>query len=248
MKKLFTTQSFDIHISNAKNIDSTVQAFPRRDKTETVRKSPEGKKVNNVSVALYTNEHSFIDRIKHDEDLRQTILQSEEDIDLEIIGKTIGNTTSLLLTIDNTLCYNFTEYEIKKDREGNVIPCNECGEIYCEHRIKRQTESNVNEEAPIRWIKPIMIDKLEAIKRYSFEKSYIIRHNDGASYEYLYEMARQLHEANQMVLMAPIEEKKPQKVVLRNRGKPFYAFLEGRVNEDNKTYLLILHRTTFSLK
>ncbi len=209
-------------------------------------KSSEGLDIKPLKIAIFTNENAFAERALKDEDLREEVLNNDNEIDLELAGKIVDRTKNILVDREYNSCYNFTEYEIKRNREGKIIPCEKCGEVYCEHRVKKQTKANVDlDQQPVRWISAMTIDKREALKQYSFSQSYQIRHVDGLTYKHLFEMAKKLHESKKLVLMAPIENKKPQKLVLRNSGKPFYAWLEGRVNGDK--YALILHRTTLKL-
>jgi hypothetical protein len=238
---------FELHLTNEDpRQDTFVRAYARRRKQVKLLQSKEGKEIKNVKVAVFTEKNKFIDKIIKDEDVRQIFLDSESEMDMEIAGKFIGRTSQILFDSQFNLCYNFAEYEIKRNREGKIIPCETCGELYCEHRIKRQTKSNINlDKQPIRWISVMMIEKLEAIKTWSFNHSYQIRHVDGLTYKHLYDMAKKLHDSGKMVLMATIEHHQPQKLVLRNGGKPFYGWLEWRIQGDK--YALILHRTTLRL-
>lgn len=247
MSLKFGTHNFEIHITGANPQENThLRAFPRFKLTTRIKKTRDGSEVRNVKLAVVPMGNDFMEEMKKDADLRQRFMDKDDEVDIELTGKVIGRTSGLLFTQDGELCYNYTEYLIKKDREGRIIPCEECGEIFCQHRIKQQTTPNVNEdEKPIVYIKPMTMDRIEAIKTYSFDKSYQIRHVDGWTYRFCYELAKQLHESGKMVLMAPIEEKKPQKIVLRTGGLPFYGWLEGRIKEDK--YQLILHRTTLKL-
>ena len=238
---------YEIHITNEDpREDTKIRMFARRKKKDRFFKSDEGKEVRTTKTALFSHENEIFQKMLQDEDVREEILERHDEIDLELAGKEIGYTSTLLTDSEYNLCYNFTEYEIKRNREGKIIPCNECGSLYCEHRIKLQRQANVNsEEEPIRWIKIAQLDKLEALQKWSFSTSYQLRHTDGLKYKFLYDMAKKLHDSGKMVLMAPVRDKKPQKLVLHNGGTQFYAWLEGRVKGDK--YALILHRTTLRL-
>jgi len=241
-------QTFEIHItSEDPSQDAHVLAFRRYRKKEFVKKSKEGKDIHTKSLALFTPENEFINKVKNDEDLLEEFLDTENDVDMELAGKEVGRTATLLLTgEDNALCYNFTEYEIKKDRKGKIIPCEECGQIYCEHRIKSQIYSNVNnDDTPIIWIKKFMMDKREVLRTWSFDRSYQIIHTNGLTYDFLFKMAKLLNDLNKVVFIAPIINKKPEKLVIRTGNLPFYGWLEGRVKGDQ--YALVIHGTTFKL-
>ena len=242
-------KTFEIHITNedAKQ-NAKVLAFTRFRKRKKIKKSSEGKEVRSIKLALHSPENEFINRLKKDEDLLNEFLETDNDVELELDGKRIERTSTILLTAEKELCYNFTEYEIKKDRKGKIVPCEVCGggEIYCEHRIKKQIQRNINDdEIPITWIKKYMIDKKEILRIWSFEKSYQIVHTNGLTYDFLFKMAKALHDSNKVVFIAPIVDKEPQKLVIRQGQHPFYGWLEGRIQDDK--YALILHGTTFRL-
>ncbi len=241
-------KTFEIHLTNEDPTqDAKVLAFSRYRKPPMFKKSKEGKEVKSNSLALFTSENDIIEKIKKDEDVLQEFMDKDGEIDIELAGKMVGRTATMLLKANSELCYNFSEYEIKKDRMGKIIVCEQCGEVYCDHRIKKQTTQNINEDdKPVFWIKKIMMDKLEAIKNWSFDKSYQIVHTNGLTYKFLFEMAEKLHESNKLVLMGPIIDKKPQKLVLRTGMVPFFAWLEGRIQGDK--YALILHGTSLKLK
>lgn len=240
-------QTFEIHLTNEDPTqDAKVLAFRRFKKKDYLKKSEEGKEVHTMSLALFTPENKFINKVLDDEDLLEDFLKNDNEINMELAGKEVGRTSTLLLAGENELCYNFTEYEIKKDRYGKIIPCEECGQVHCEHRVKQQIYGNVNDDdIPITWIKKYMIDKREVLRTWSFDRSYQIVHTNGLTYDFLYKMAKLLNDLNKVVFVAPIINKKPQKLVLRTGNLPFYGWLEGRIKGDQ--YALILHGTTFKL-
>ena len=90
-----------------------------------------------------------------------------------------------------------------------------------------------------------MIDKKKALKIWSFDRSYQIVHTNGLTYDFLFKIAKLLNDLNKVIFVAPIIDRKPQKLVIRTGNLPFYGWLEGRI-KDNK-YALILHGTTFKI-
>lgn len=240
-------KTFEIHITNEDpKQNAQILAFNRYRKRNLIKNSSEGKEIKNVKMTLHSPESPFINRLKNDDDLLKEFLENDDDVDLDFTGKMIGKTSRMLLTSENELCYNFTEYKIIKDRKGKIVPCEECGEVYCEHRIKHQIYGNVNDEKiPISWIKQFMIDKKKALKIWSFDRSYQIVHTNGLTYDFLFKIAKLLNDLNKVVFVAPIIDRKPQKLVIRTGNIPFYGWLEGRI-QDNK-YALILHGTTFKI-
>jgi hypothetical protein len=243
----FGTHNFEIHITGENPRENTkLRAFVKFKVKDKIQKTKNGSEVKTVKLAVVPMNNKFTEKLKNDQDLYQEFLDEDNEIDLELTGKKVGRTSRLLFSETGKLCYKFKEYEIKKDRQGRIVPCEICGELYCQHRIKKQTTTNIDDDdKPIVYVRPMTMDKIEAIKMWSFDKSYQIRHVDGLTYKFCYELATKLHESGKMVLMAPIEDNKPQKIVIRNGGIPFYGWLEGRIKDDK--YALILHRTTLRI-
>ena len=80
---------------------------------------------------------------------------------------------------------------------------------------------------------------------FMFKKSYQVQHVNGLTFDFLYDMAKKLHEANAMMLLGA-GAKGVEPLVMANGGTPYRAFLEGRVEGDR--YALILRLTNLELK
>ena len=78
-----------------------------------------------------------------------------------------------------------------------------------------------------------------------FNKKYQLFHINGLTYDFLFDMAQKLSNEDSLMMLTAGEDSK-QPLVLNNGGKPYRAFLEGRV-QDSK-YCLILHLTDMELK
>ncbi len=78
-----------------------------------------------------------------------------------------------------------------------------------------------------------------------FSKKYQIKHINGLTYDFLFEMARQLDEKRSVMLIGG-GPKGVAPLVLANGGTFYRAFLEGRV--EGEKYCLIIHLTNLELK
>ncbi len=78
-----------------------------------------------------------------------------------------------------------------------------------------------------------------------FSKKYQIKHINGLTYDFLFDMARQLAEKKAVMLVGG-GSKGVAPLVLANGGTSYRAFLEGRV--EGEKYCLILHLTNLELK
>lgn len=72
-----------------------------------------------------------------------------------------------------------------------------------------------------------------------------MQHVNGLTYDFLFDMAKKLAEADAMMLVGG-GQKGIEPLVMANGGTPYRAFLEGRVDGDK--YALILRLTNMELK
>ena len=70
-------------------------------------------------------------------------------------------------------------------------------------------------------------------------------HVNGLTYDFLYEIAKELHKKDSLMLLRG-GEKGDRPLVMNRGGKPYNAFLEGRIEKD--AYMLILHLSNMELK
>ena len=78
-----------------------------------------------------------------------------------------------------------------------------------------------------------------------FQRSLQLRHVDGVTFDFLYTMAKELADADVMVLLGAGQSGKEPRVMQIN-GTPYRWFLEGRSN--GESYLLLLHLSNMELK
>ena len=113
-----------------------------------------------------------------------------------------------------------------------------------ERRELAKTAGNVNQQMPLRWTGR-MFPREEALRRFVFTRNYQLRHVNGATFDFLYNMARQLAAADAMAMIGA--GKRGASPILLNRGgQPYRGFLEGRT--DGEKYCLLLHLTDIELK
>ena len=78
-----------------------------------------------------------------------------------------------------------------------------------------------------------------------FTRGYQLRHINGLTFDFLYDMAKKLHDQNCVMLLGG-GSKGAGPIVLSTGGTPYRAFIEGRIDGDK--YCLILHLTNLELK
>jgi len=113
-----------------------------------------------------------------------------------------------------------------------------------EERTPKETVANILSQFPI---KPVgkYLPKQEVFNKFVFSKKYQITHVNGLTFDFLFEMAKDLHDNNALMMLAG-GEKGNEPLVFQDGGKTYRAFLEGRIKE--KSYLLLLHLSNLELK
>lgn len=226
-----------IHISNEKKHDAEV-AFDIRTKEKSVHMVlPNGEEKQNVKILKVTVEldeqelmRKYGDRVS----VANALIEEDPEVDMEIIGKKLQHTHKLYVDADNKIVYRINLYQIIRNPDGT-------------ERMRRDINKlpgNVNIEIPLKWTGK-KISKEEVIRRFVFTRKYQIRHINGATFEFLYNMAKVLHDSQSMVMIGAGPKGKDP-LLLSRGGEAYRAFMEGRI--DGERYCLILHLTDIELK
>jgi|TARA_B110000902_G_scaffold264078_1_gene344601 hypothetical protein len=174
-----------------------------------------------------------------DEELQKSILLSEEiikndpEIDFEMGGKYISGLQRVYV--------NEQQKPVFKVRKTEKIfsPTAELKE----EREPKYNESNILDQI-VKWTGKMM-PKSKMYNKLVFTKKYQIKHINGLTYDFLFEMAKQLSDKDSLMMLGGGKSGK-EPLVMNDGGKPYRAFLEGRVKEER--YCLILHLTDQELK
>jgi len=126
------------------------------------------------------------------------------------------------------------EFEIISDAAGKVI----------KRRPREKTTQNINSDIPVNWTGKF-IKKEDAVKRFVFTNTKQLVHINGLTFDFLYEMAKALAAKDSMLLLRA-GEKADEPIVMNRGGRPYNAFLEGRVKGSG--YCLLLHMSNMELK
>ena len=171
----------------------------------------------------------------HGDELGQALINSDPDVDPELIGRPVERTNTVYLdTARQVLRVAPNVVEILVDPFGNEK----------ERRPPEDRLPNVSEEIPIRFTKN-RIKRIDAVRRFAFTRTLQLWHSDGLTYEFLHGIAAELDAADELVLLGGGESSR-EPLVLQLNGLPWRAFLEGRVND--KGYCLLLRLSNLELK
>ena len=224
-----------IHLTNAARRNATVIMGFLKSETPPKMGVP-GKPVSFMRYLASTEKNLHDSLVNaHGEEYADILIKEDPEIDFESVGKTVSSTSTVFLTSRGDVMYAAPKIkEVIFHPDGSER----------EQRDPVNIEPNVHEEFPIIWSGKKM-QVVEAIKKFSFRKTMQLNHVDGLTYDFLYNMAKELSDAGNMMLVGG-GEKGLDPLIFQANGKPYRAFLEGRVK--GECYQLLLHLSDMELK
>jgi len=226
-----------INISNEKNRDAQVvyKAIPSPPKVHMAMES--GEVVKNRRLLKGTSKNSIktlLKQYKEPGKVAEAIISNDPDVDLELEGKTLSNTARVYINDDEKVVYKIRKNEQVFLPDGTMK----------DEREPRYLSANILIENPVKWTGKLMPRK-KIYNKLVFNKNYQICHVNGLTYDFLFTMATDLADKDAMMMLAG-GAKGNEPLVFNDGGKPYRAFLEGRVKDDK--YCLILHLSDLELK
>lgn len=225
-----------INIADSRKRNTRVALETRRPKASYQYRDPRRAPVTSVRVVKGSLETS-LERLTAQttlEDLSQRLIEGDPEIDLELFGKRITDSSRIFLDGNDQPAHNVVAKELVFSADQELK----------ETRDLTLRESNINSELPLKWSGKLL-PKAEIARKMAFVHCYRITHVDGLTYDFLYEMAKEL-EAKKALLLLGAGPKMNEPLVLTRNGAPYRGFLEGRTRDDR--YLLLLHLTNLELK
>lgn len=162
------------------------------------------------------------------------LVHGDPEINLESIGCFLRNTSRVYIDQESQIVHKVQSFDVVKNPDGSVR----------EKRPKELAPQNVSADAPLNWTGKL-IKKSEACRKFVFSTKMQLSHINGLTYDFLFEMAKELHEAESLMLLGA-GPKSNQPLILRRGSVPYRGFLEGRVQGDR--YCLVLHLSNLELK
>jgi hypothetical protein len=224
-----------INIMNDKKRDAKVGFEPAGKKSGIKLVLSDGRDRKNVQfVKTTTGLEGLLKKYGNLDTAGRAIIESDPEIDIEQTGRLVGKTHKLYLTSKGEIAYRLHQVQIIRSPDGTEK----------ERRDMSKAPANIACDIPLQWTGK-EYPKDEALRQFSFSRNYQLRHTSGLSYDFLYDMAKQLHTRNTMMLLGA-GKKGTDPIVLSLGGTPYRGFLEGRV--EGSSYCLILHLTNTELK
>ena len=224
-----------INIANATGRDAKVQSTTVKQVPASKLGHPDGDLAFRRYLATTTAGLHDTLSAAHGVEYAQALIDGDPETDMEQIGRRIGTTHTVYLSGGGEVLHAPPEViEVVLGPHG-------------EERERRQPTdeaANVNDAMPMRWRKRRM-PRQDVVRQFVIKRTLQIQHDSGITYDYLFAMAQELHDADAMVLMGA-GEKGRAPLRFNQNGAPYQAFLEGRVDGDK--YMLLLHLSDMQLK
>ena len=225
-----------INISNQKNRDAVVAAEALNPKREVRYTDAKGWPTSTRKLLKTDMLHDLPELLKKSkkiEKVADALIKDDPEIDIESFGMFLTDMSRVYVT-KKGIIHLVEEIEVIYNPDGTER----------ERRPRKKEPQNMNGEFPMRWTGKY-VKKEEAAHRFVFTNKKQLVHINGLTFDFLYEMAKELDEKNTLLLVRG-GEKGDQPLVMNRGGKPYNAFLEGRVKDDS--YCLILHLSNMELK
>lgn len=169
------------------------------------------------------------------QDYGPQLIEQDPEVDMERIGAYVEQTQRVHLDGEGQLLYVDPQIvEIVTHPDGTEK----------ERREPVDAVANVNADSPIRWTGR-KLPIATAMRRFAFRRRVQLQHVDGLTYDFLYEMARDLEASNAVMLLGS-GDKGSGPLLFQTNGRPYRGFLHGRT--DGTRYQLVLLLSDMELK
>jgi hypothetical protein len=225
-----------INIADRRNRNTHVGLETRRPRPRYRFVGPRGAEVRSLRVikGSWTTDLKHLTREASLKDLSQRLIDGDPEIDIELFGKRIEESSRIYLDANNAPAHNVVIKELVYTARGELT----------ETRDPEPQAANINGELPLKWSGKLL-PKSKVARKMAFVHCHQIVHVDGLTYDFLYGMAKELEDQSALLYLAAGPKMNDPLVLTRN-GTPYRGFLEGRTREDK--YLLLLHLSNLELK
>lgn len=225
-----------INISNPKGRDAVVAFEAVMPKREVLFVDAKNKPVVTQKLLKTDVEHDLDALLKKRKNLNalgKALVKEDPEVDIEEFGMYLTDTSRVYVS-KKGIIHLVDEFEVISNPDGTLR----------ERRPRQKDPQNINTDVPLRWTGKF-IKKDEAAHKFVFTLKRQLIHVNGLTFDFLFDMAKELQERDSLLLVRG-GEKGDKPIVMHRGGKPYNAFLEGRVKGDS--YLLVLQLSNMELK
>jgi hypothetical protein len=225
-----------INISNPKGRDAVVAFEAVMPKREVMFVDTKNKPVTTQKLLKTDINHDLDALLKKRKTLNalgKALVNDDPEINIEEFGMYLADTSKVYVS-KKGIIHLVDEYEVVTNPDGSLR----------DRRARQKEPQNINSDIPLRWTGKF-IKKDEAAHKFIFTHKRQLIHVNGLTFDFLYDMAKELHERNSLLLIRG-GEKGNKPIIMQRGGRPYNAFLEGRIKGDS--YLLVLQLSNMELR
>lgn len=227
-----------ISIMDAKKRDAQIEVEGPTKRATNRWVDPSGQAVRLARLVKGTEKTTYealLERFGSAEAVSSALIDGDPEIDLDQVGRRLTFTSRVYLGPKGNVLYVARVLKVVYDPSGNEQSREDFVDV----------EATVGEELPpIPWTGRLMpIDQV--IRRFAFVRKLQLRHVNGLTFDFLYEMAKALEESGKLMYVGA-GGKGQQPLIFQTNGTPFRGFLEGRTR--GESYRLVLHLSNLEIK
>jgi len=165
----------------------------------------------------------------------EALVGGDPELDLEQVGRRLGRATRVWVGPEGQILHAARVLEVIVGPDG----------VERSRRDFVDVEATVGEEMPaVPWTGRLM-GKDEVVRRFALGRKLQLRHVNGLTFDFLFEMAARLHQEDKLLVVGS-GPRGQGPLVFQTNGTPFRGFLEGRV--EGEAYRLVLHLSNLELR
>ena len=221
--------------NKGRNAEVIFKSFTKKPLVKTITQKGEATHIVRVLKSVAENSYEHLLKLNGgDEAVAQALITADPEFDVSMTGLFVAETSKVYINSDLKPVFRIQKTEAVYLPDGSLK----------EERTPKETIANILAENPI---KPAgkLLPKKEVYNKFVFSKKYQLTHINGLTFDFLYEMAKELQEKESMMMLAG-GEKGNEPLVFQDGGKTYRAFLDGRVKD--KSYILLIHLSNLELK
>ncbi|MBA2660795.1 MAG: hypothetical protein H0U74_00745 [Bradymonadaceae bacterium] len=226
-----------ICLADDKNRDAHVEFESPKRKVRWRFVGPESQDVQYANFIKNTERHTYealLANFGDDAALSQALVDTDPEFDIELVGRRVGEADRVWIRTDGSVLYSTRVLQVVFDKDGVEQGRDEF----------RDVEATVGEDARIPW-SGRLFDVEHVVRRFALVRKLQLRHVNGLTFDFLFEIAKQLHEGNKMLLVGT-GTRGNQPLIFQTNGSPYRGFLHGKI--ENNSYSLCLYLSNLELK
>lgn len=232
-----------IKIADEKKRDADIQIEAPKRKGTLKWVNDRNEPVQSERLIKADEEHTYEALLKKfggDNQLALALVSGDPEIPFDKAGRRIGPSDRVWLREDGSVLYCARTMMVRYDANGVEV---ERGDFV-------NVEATVGDDTILPWTGRLF-SREEIVHKFAIVRKIRLRHVNGLTFDFLYDIAKNLHEQDKVVLVRGVAEepdgkKRPAPLIFQTNGSAYQGFLEGRVEGDG--YLLVLHLSNLELK